>query len=364
MAPVIKAFEQSEQFAVMVAVTGQHRQMLDQVLSFFEIIPDIDLDLMKPGQSLADTTAAVVSRMDRVLAETKPDLIMVQGDTTTAFAAALSAYYLRIPIGHIEAGLRSHDKYAPFPEEMNRVMTGHLADLHFAPTDAAAANLEKEGITAPVHVVGNSVIDALLMGIGRLEGEKGEEILKQIAGLPTGRPYVLITGHRRESFGRPFEEICMAIADAAERFPDIDFVYPVHLNPNVQDPVRRLLGGRSNIHLLPPVEYPVFLQLMKNCRLVLTDSGGIQEEAPTLGKPVLVMREVTERMEGVEAGTARLVGVRREDIFRHLSELLTDDAAYDRMAKAVNPYGDGLTSSRIVRIVSGFFSTQANAIRP
>jgi UDP-N-acetylglucosamine 2-epimerase (non-hydrolysing) len=244
---------------------------------------------------------------------------------------------------------------------MNRVMTGHLADLHFAPTQAAAANLSKEGITAPVHIVGNSVIDALMMGIERLEGKNGLKLQGQFEGLRLDRPYVLITGHRRESFGRPFEEICLAIADAAEKFPGVDFVYPVHLNPNVQDPVRRLLGDRSNVRLLPPVEYPAFLLLMKNCFLVLTDSGGIQEEAPSLGKPVLVMREVTERTEGVEAGTARLVGVRREDIFRHLSELLTDVSAYDRMAKAVNPYGDGQTSARIVRIVSGFFNaTNAN----
>ncbi|MFM2207454.1 MAG: hypothetical protein RL213_1429 [Bacteroidota bacterium] len=357
LAPVIRAFRNAPGFSTVVAVTAQHRQMLDQVLAFFEIVPDHDLDLMRDGQTLSELTASAVTGLDGVMQRVMPDMVIVQGDTTSAFCGALCAYYRQIPVAHVEAGLRSHDKYAPFPEEINRVLTGHLSDLHFAPTPSAAANLMDEHVTAPVHVVGNSVVDALLMGREQLAGARLKEAESALSGLPIERPFVLVTGHRRESFGKPFEEICGAIADAAAAFPETSFIYPVHLNPNVSGPVHRLLSGLPNVYLSPPLDYPSFLLLMGKCQLILTDSGGIQEEAPALGKPVLVMREVTERREGIEAGTARLVGVKRADIFQAVKELLSDQAAYGRMSNAVNPYGDGRTSERIVSIVSTFLNS-------
>ncbi|MFM7217839.1 MAG: non-hydrolyzing UDP-N-acetylglucosamine 2-epimerase [Bacteroidota bacterium] len=356
MAPVIRAFQEYSDFICRIAVTAQHRQMLDQVMDFFGIQPDHDLNLMRPGQSLFDVTADCLKGLERVLEAEQPDLVFVQGDTTTAFAGALAAYYKRIPVGHIEAGLRSGNKYAPFPEEINRVLTGHIAALHFAPTQGAADNLLKENVNAPIHVVGNTVIDALHWGISIVRSGDGAGTRKRLSSLPVDDRFVLITGHRRESFGKPFENICEAIAAVAVNHPEISFIYPVHLNPNVQEPVRRILGSLQNIHLIEPMDYAGFIWLLEKCHIVLTDSGGLQEEGPSLGKPVLVMRDVTERQEGVDAGTARLVGTDRERIVASLEELITDRTAYDRMARSVNPYGDGKSAARILGHVRDYFS--------
>lgn len=358
MAPLIRAFAVQTGYEVRVAVTAQHREMLDQVLSFFGIVPDYDLNLMRPDQSLFTITADMIRQLEGVLKDFQPDLVVVQGDTTTAFTGALAAFYFRTDVAHIEAGLRSFNRYSPFPEEMNRVLTGRLSHLHFAPTPAAANNLRQEQIRGSIHVVGNTVIDALLWGLEILKGSKGEEVVRSFKDLPTDRRFVLITGHRRESFGKPFEEICRAIAETAAAFPDVEFIYPVHLNPNVRKPVMNSLGGVKNIHLLSPLDYPHFIWLMERCHVVLTDSGGLQEEAPSLGKPVLVMRDVTERMEGIEAGNARLVGTGKDSICRALSELLSDASVYERMATASNPYGDGKAAERIVSIVSDFFKNK------
>ncbi|MFM8432593.1 MAG: non-hydrolyzing UDP-N-acetylglucosamine 2-epimerase [Bacteroidota bacterium] len=356
MAPVIRAFKDDGSFTVSIAVTAQHREMLDQVSRFFSIKPDHDLDVMKPGQSLFDVTANCMKGLEYILQEEQPDMVFVQGDTTTAFVGALAAFYHKIPVAHIEAGLRSGNKYSPFPEEMNRIMTGHLADLHFAPTQAASDNLRKENICDSVHIVGNTVIDALHWGQEILKGVSGDQVSKNLLQLPLNKRFVLITGHRRESFGKPFEQLCAAIAEVANRHSDVHFIYPVHLNPNVQEPVNRMLGGIGNIHLISPLEYPAFIWLMERCHIVLTDSGGMQEEAPALGKPVLVMRDTTERQEGIDAGTARLVGTSFEKITSSLEELLADDSAYKKMAQAVNPYGDGRSSGRILQIVRNRFS--------
>lgn len=352
MAPVILECARRPEFEVKVAVTAQHRQMLDQVLQFFGIVPDYDLGLMKPNQSLFDITADGLRKLEPVLDEVKPDVVFVQGDTTTAFIGALAAYYKKIKVAHIEAGLRSYNKYSPFPEEINRVLTGHLADIHFAPTVGAANNLQLENINDNVHVVGNTVIDALLLGLELIKGEKGDAVRAALAGLPIEKKFVLITGHRRESFGLPFENICAAIKSTAQEFSDVHFIYPVHLNPNVVEPVHRLLDAIPNVHLVAPMEYPQFIALMERCHLVLTDSGGIQEEAPALGKPVLVMRAITERLEGIDSGTARLVGTSKEKIQAALRELLLDEKAYSTMANAVNPYGDGTAAQQIATIIS------------
>ncbi|MFM9027944.1 MAG: non-hydrolyzing UDP-N-acetylglucosamine 2-epimerase [Bacteroidota bacterium] len=356
MAPVIRAFKDDGSFTVSIAVTAQHREMLDQVSRFFSIKPDHDLDVMKPRQSLFDVTANCMKGLEYILQEEQPDMVFVQGDTTTAFVGALAAFYHKIPVAHIEAGLRSGNKYSPFPEEMNRIMTGHLADLHFAPTQAASDNLRKENICDSVHIVGNTVIDALHWGQEILKGVSGDQVSKNLLQLPLNKRFVLITGHRRESFGKPFEQLCAAIAEVANRHSDVHFIYPVHLNPNVQEPVNRMLCGIGNIHLISPLEYPAFIWLMERCHIVLTDSGGMQEEAPALGKPVLVMRDTTERQEGIDAGTARLVGTSFEKITSSLEELLADDSAYKKMAQAVNPYGDGRSSGRILQIVRNRFS--------
>lgn len=352
MAPVILECSRRAEFSVSVAVTAQHREMLDQVLQFFGIVPDFDLGLMKPNQSLFDVTAEGLLGLEPVLDKVQPDLVLVQGDTTTALLSSLAAYYKKIKVAHIEAGLRSHNKYSPFPEELNRVLAGHIADIHFAPTHRAAENLFRENIHDQVHVVGNTVIDALLVGLELLKGSKGELVQSIVEQLPVAGKFVLITGHRRENFGQPFENMCTAIREVAADHPDVQFIYPVHLNPNVQEPVNRLLSGVSNIQLIPPQEYPQFIALMERCYLVLTDSGGLQEEAPALGKPVLVMREVTERQEGIDSGTARLVGTSKEKISSALRELLSDDVAYSRMAHASNPYGDGSSAKRIADIIS------------
>ncbi len=366
MAPVVRVLEQTPGIESLVCVTAQHRQMLDQVLNLFRIIPDYDLNLMRPDQSLAQLTAAVFEGLDPVLAETQPHWVLVQGDTTTVMAATLAAYYRRIRVGHVEAGLRTGDKWQPFPEEINRRVASVTADLHFAPTQQSRQNLLNEGIPdANISVTGNTVIDAL-QAVARLPVNAG--FLDYLASLgipepfrrpatdrvqPPGPRLVLVTAHRRENFGQPLEDICAALRCLAESYgpEEIHLIYPVHLNPNVQEPVRRLLGEVPNITLLPPLDYFPMVHLLKQTTLLLTDSGGLQEEAPGLGVPVLVMRRVTERPEGVEAGTVRLVGTDTETILRESRRLLDDVEAHRAMAQAVNPYGDGKAAGRIVRAI-------------
>jgi UDP-N-acetylglucosamine 2-epimerase (non-hydrolysing) len=338
----------------MVCVTAQHRQMLDQVLSFFGIVPDIDLDIMTPGQDLSVLTGRILERVGEVLDRTTPDVVLVHGDTTTTFASALAACYRRILLGHVEAGLRTQDKHRPHPEELNRRLTGAVADMHFAPTQAARMNLLRENVMAEnILVTGNTVIDALhhaVQSLGRrpLRFSRYGREFGQLDALDRTDRIILITGHRRESFGQGFENICLAIYDLALCWPDVHFVYPVHLNPHVLEPVHRIIGNRSNIHLLPPLDYEPFIALMSRSHLVLTDSGGIQEEAPSLGKPVIVMREVTERPEAVQAGTVRLAGTDRRKIFHEVDTLLSDGDAYEKMSFSHNPYGDGKAAGRIV----------------
>jgi UDP-N-acetylglucosamine 2-epimerase (non-hydrolysing) len=353
LAPVILALRRRpDVFTEVTCVTAQHRQMLDQVLSAFNLRPEHDLDIMRPTQSLAQVTARAVEGLDRVMTDERPGIVLVQGDTTTAMAAALVAYYQRIPVGHIEAGLRTGDKYAPFPEEINRRMVGQLTDHHFAPTADAREALLREGIPEQsVHVTGNTVIDALLMVRDRIRSIK--PILPDgLESALEGQRVVLVTGHRRESFGTGFENICHAIRDVADLLSDVTLVYPVHLNPNVRLPVMRILGGHPRIKLIEPLPYEAFVWLMDRALVVLTDSGGVQEEAPSLGKPVLVMRRTTERREGIAAGNARLVGVHRATIVRELSDLLELPASRLRMTSVNNPYGDGNAAARIVDILA------------
>lgn len=354
LAPVIAALKRREDVSCSVCVTGQHRDMLDQVLETFEIVPDVDLDLMQSNQSLSMLTSKAIAAIDGYLAECGPSAVLVQGDTATSFCAALTAFYRKISIGHVEAGLRTGNLASPWPEEGNRAMTARLARWHFAPTALNRENLLKEEIVdTAIHVTGNTVIDTLLMTV-----EKVRESPPNIRGLPGGnldslkkQRMVLITGHRRESFGRGFEQICHAIVELAKRFPDTAFVYPVHQNPNVKEPVERILGEEhlKNVYLIPPQGYLQFVSLMRRSYLILTDSGGVQEEAPSLGKPVLVMRDTTERPEAVTAGTVMLVGSDCDRIVDSSSQLLTDTSAYQKMAKAVNPYGDGNAADRIVK---------------
>jgi len=348
LAPVIKELNKHpDRFLVKVCVSAQHREMLDQVLNFFDINPDFDLNIMKPDQDLFDVTANMVSGIKKILIEDRPDWVIVQGDTTTTFVGALGAFYEKIKVAHVEAGLRSFHKHAPFPEEINRVMTTHLADLHFAPTLRAKENLLRESIPPDkICLVGNTSIDALFLCLGKLSDRKPTEF----RGIDFRKKIILVTGHRRESFGRPFENICQALKTIANH-PGAEIVYPVHLNPNVRRPVLKVLKDISNVHLIEPLDYPSFVWLMQKSYLVLTDSGGVQEEAPSLGKPVLVMRDVTERTEGIEAGTARIVGTERERIVSEALRLLQDCAEYEKMAQAVNPYGDGQASKRIVHIL-------------
>lgn len=354
MAPVVHALRSSpQQFESIVCVSAQHRAMLDQVLAVFGLQADHDLDLMTAGQSPADVAARVLERLPPLLRQIRPAVLLVQGDTMTTFAAAFAAYLERIPSGHVEAGLRTGDRYQPFPEEMNRVMTSRLASIHFAPTEQARAALLHEGIpSADVHLTGNTVIDALLQTVR----EDYTFRAPQLASLDPGRRLVLVTTHRRESFGAPLQATCAAIRDLAERFPDLQFVLPVHPNPEVKQTVERLLCDLPGMYLISPVDYLEFVHLMHRSYLVLTDSGGVQEEAPSLGKPVLVLREVTERPEGVDAGTAVLVGTDRQKIVQVASELLSSKAAYQRMANAVNPYGDGRASGRIVAALAERFA--------
>ena len=364
MAPLVKEFQKyPEKFQTIVCVTGQHRQMLDQVLALFEITPDYDLDIMKQGQDLYDVTARVLVGMRDVLKEAKPDVVLVHGDTTTSTAAALAAFYQQIPVGHVEAGLRTHNIYSPWPEEMNRQITGRIAAYNFAPTPLSKQNLLREAVTPEsVTVTGNTVIDALYWVVDKIKKDAALSAeLKGVladAGYDTnrlagGKKLVLITGHRRENFGDGFINMCTAIKDLTQKYPDVDFVYPMHLNPNVRKPIHEVFGedlnNLSNMFFIEPLEYLSFVYLMEKSTIVLTDSGGIQEEAPGLGKPVLVMRDTTERPEALDAGTVKLVGTNYDRIVSEVSMLLDDEAYYDKMNKAVNPYGDGLACERIVR---------------
>ncbi|MBT3358501.1 MAG: UDP-N-acetylglucosamine 2-epimerase (non-hydrolyzing) [Rhodospirillales bacterium] len=351
MAPVVKALASTQGMDARVCVTAQHRGMLDQVLGLFDIRPDFDLDIMKNNQTLTDITCGVLRGLDDVLAEFKPDRVLVHGDTTTTLAASLAAFYRRIPVGHVEAGLRTGNLYAPYPEEMNRRLTDGIADMMFAPTEGSRRNLLAEGVNEDkVFVTGNTVIDALLEVTERLRADTSlvENLQSQFPFLDEGRKLILVTGHRRENFGDGFQQICSALAQLADR-TDVQIVYPVHLNPNVQGPVFEIIGDHARVHLLEPQDYLPFVFLMDRAHLILTDSGGIQEEAPSLGKPVLVMREVTERPEAVTAGTVKLVGTDAELIVETTRRLLDDDAAYGVMSHAHNPYGDGQASKRIIK---------------
>lgn len=363
MAPLVKEFQKyPAQFETIVCVTGQHRQMLDQVLDIFEIDPDYDLNIMKQGQDLYDVTARVLTGMRDVFTATKPDVVLVHGDTTTSTAAALAAFYQQIPVGHVEAGLRTHNIYSPWPEEMNRQITGRIAEFDFAPTPLSKDNLLSEGVKEDkITVTGNTVIDALYMVVDKIKHDpqlasRLSNELKaagyDVARLADGKKLVLITGHRRENFGDGFISMCRAIKSLTEKYPDVDFVYPMHLNPNVRKPIHEVFGedlsNLGNMFFIEPLEYLSFVYLMEKSHIVLTDSGGIQEEAPGLGKPVLVMRDTTERPEALSAGTVKLIGTDYEKIITEVSALLDDPAHYDAMSEAVNPYGDGMACLRIV----------------
>lgn len=366
MAPLVKEFQKHpDNFETIVCVTGQHRQMLDQVLSLFEIVPDYDLDIMKQGQDLYDVTARVLTGMRDILKEAHPDVVLVHGDTSTSTAAALAAFYQQVPVGHVEAGLRTHNIYSPWPEEMNRQITGRIATYNFAPTALSESNLLKEGVCADsILVTGNTVIDALHQVVSKIKNDDAlsVELSKVLLNsgydvnrLNDGKKLVLITGHRRENFGDGFIQMCTAIKDLSNKYPDVDFVYPMHLNPNVRKPIHEVFGEDlsvlENMFFIEPLEYLSFVYLMEKSTIVLTDSGGIQEEAPGLGKPVLVMRDTTERPEALEAGTVKLVGTDYDKIVGEVSALLDDADVYRKMSMAVNPYGDGLACGRIVEFL-------------
>ena len=357
LAPLIKEFTKpGSSFKVKVCVTSQHREMLNQTLNFFKIKPDYDLDLMKPNQTLFEITADSLMGFGNVFDDTRPDLVFVQGDTSTAFTGALAGFYKKVRVAHVEAGLRSNRKYSPFPEEINRTLVGHLADYHFAPTETARENLAREGIKKNVYVVGNTVIDALFFGLNVIKTEGEKKYFRFFRDLDFSKKIILVTGHRRENFGRPFENICASLKDIVAACADTEIVYPVHLNPNVRETAQKLLSGIDRIHLLDPLDYSRLIWLMSKSYFVLTDSGGIQEEAPSLGKPVLIMREVTERTEGICAGTAILVGTSRRKIVTESLRLLNEKKAYRKMSRAVNPYGDGKTSRRIAGITKKFLA--------
>ena len=351
MAPLVHALADDADFEAKVCVTAQHREMLDQVLNLFEITPDYDLNIMKPGQDLTDITCRILEGLKAVFADFQPDVVLVHGDTATTMATSLAAFYHRIPVGHVEAGLRTGNLYSPWPEEGNRKIAGHLAQYHFAPTENSRQNLLNESIPdSHISVTGNTVIDALLWVKEKVMGD--QNMMAELAGnypfIDPNKKMLLVTGHRRESFGGGFERICHALADIAQAHPDVQVVYPVHLNPNVSEPVKRILHGIDNIILISPQEYLPFVYLMNHAYLILTDSGGIQEEAPSLGKPVLVMRDTTERPEAVDAGTVRLVGTDTQTIVNEVNRLLTDEAEYHEMSRAHNPYGDGHACQRIL----------------
>jgi UDP-N-acetylglucosamine 2-epimerase (non-hydrolysing) len=360
MAPVVKALRECPDIDARVAVTAQHREMLDQVMLLFDVAPDWDLDLMKPGQGLTEITSSVLAGLKPLFEEFSPDLVLVHGDTTTTLAAALAAYYQRIPVGHVEAGLRTGNIYAPWPEEINRKVAGAITRLHFTPTERSRANLIAENVPPEhIHVTGNTVIDALVEVAGKLEADVDQSAaLDAQFGLDRTRRTILVTGHRRESFGGGFQRICDALARLAER-DDVCIIYPVHLNPNVKGPVERRLGALERVKLIAPLDYLPFVHLMRRADLILTDSGGVQEEAPSLGRPVLVMRETTERPEAVDAGTVRLVGTDSDLIVTEVSRLLDDAEAYNTMSRAHNPYGDGLAAGRIRDAILAFSSTAA-----
>lgn len=366
MCPLVKEFQkQKDEFKTVVCVTGQHREMLDQVLTIFDVKPDFDLNIMKQGQDLYDVTARVLTGMRDVFKECKPDVVLVHGDTTTSTASALAAFYQQIPVGHVEAGLRTHNIYSPWPEEMNRQITGRIAEYNFAPTPLSEKNLLEEKAHGKVYVTGNTVIDALHMVVDKLNNDAAlakeqDEILLQagydVARLDNGKKLVLITGHRRENFGDGFIRMVTAMKDLSEKYPDVDFVYPMHLNPNVRKPIHEVFGEdltRPNFFFIEPLQYLEFVHLMSKAAIVLTDSGGIQEEAPGLGKPVLVMRDTTERPEALKSGTVHLVGTDYNKILNEVSTLLDDVEAYAKMSQAVNPYGDGQACRRIVEILAG-----------
>ena len=360
MAPVIQALaERQTCFESRVCVTAQHRQMLDQVLDLFAIKPEYDLDLMQPGQSLVGLTSAALQGIDLVLAEYAPDLVLVHGDTATTLAASLAAYYRRIDVGHVEAGLRTGNIYAPWPEEVNRRLAGMIARFHFAPTGRAKDNLVAEGVgDERICVCGNTVIDALLSVVARIRSSERlqQQLRQQFRYLDPAKRLILVTGHRRENFGEGFARICSALRQIAESHAEVEVVYPVHLNPQVREPVHRLLSGLNTVHLIEPLDYLPFVSLMERAYLIITDSGGVQEEAPSLGKPVLVMRDTTERPEAVEAGTAKLVGTETRNIVNCASQLLTDPAVYQAMARLDNPYGDGHAARRIVAVLERAYS--------
>ena len=365
MCPLVKEFQKhNDGFETIVCVTGQHREMLDQVLNIFEVKPDYDLNIMKQGQDLYDVTARVLTGMRDVFKECKPDVVLVHGDTTTSTAAALAAFYQQIPVGHVEAGLRTHNIYSPWPEEMNRQITGRIATYNFSPTPLSESNLKAEKAQGNIYVTGNTVIDALHMVVNKLKNDETlakeqKEILKQagydVNRLADGKKLVLITGHRRENFGEGFIHMVTAIKDLKNKYPDVDFVYPMHLNPNVRKPIHEVFGedlsNLGNMFFIEPLQYLEFVYLMEKATIVLTDSGGIQEEAPGLGKPVLVMRDTTERPEALASGTVHLVGTDYQKIMDEVSTLLEDEQAYEKMSKAVNPYGDGKACERIVEIL-------------
>ncbi len=357
MAPLVHALEQNEHTESIVCVTAQHRQMLDQVLDIFNIKPDYDLDIMEQRQTLATITEKSLHGLDAVLEEAKPDIVLVHGDTSTTFAGALAAFYHKIPVGHVEAGLRTYDKYSPFPEEMNRKLVGQIADLHFAPTARNRDNLAREQITDGVLVCGNTVVDAIHMTV-RDDFEFRDPAL-QALDFKNDR-VVLVTAHRRENYGEPMENICRAIARLSDRYPDVHFVYPVHLSPYVRETAEKFLDGRDRVHLIAPLAVDEMHNLMARCYLIMTDSGGLQEEAPSLGKPVLVLRHETERPEAIEAGTVKLAGIVEDQIFQMACELFDDAQAYEKMAHAVNPYGDGHTCARIVQAIEHHFGLRAD----
>lgn len=366
MCPLVKEFQKhTDEFKTVVCVTGQHREMLDQVLTIFDVKPDYDLYIMKQGQDLTDVTARVLTGLRDVFKECRPDVVLVHGDTTTSTAGALAAFYAQIPVGHVEAGLRTHNIYSPWPEEMNRQITGRIATYNFSPTPLSEKNLQEEKAHGEIFVTGNTVIDALHMVVDKLKNDtalaKEQEDILANAGydinrLADGKKLVLITGHRRENFGDGFIRMVTAMKDLSEKYPEVDFVYPMHLNPNVRKPIHEVFGEdltRPNFFFIEPLQYLEFVYLMEKSTIVLTDSGGIQEEAPGLGKPVLVMRDTTERPEALASGTVHLVGTDYDKIFNEVSTLLEDSSAYDKMSKAVNPYGDGKACSRIVAVLNG-----------
>ena len=366
MCPLVKEFQKhTEEFKTIVCVTGQHREMLDQVLKVFDVKPDIDLNIMKQGQDLTDVTVRILNGMRDVFKECKPDVVLVHGDTTTSTAAALAAFYAQIPVGHVEAGLRTHNIYSPWPEEMNRQITGRIATYNFSPTPLSEKNLKEEKAQGNIYVTGNTVIDALHMVVDKLKSDEAlakeqDKVLLEagydVTRLSDGKKLVLITGHRRENFGNGFIRMVTAMKDLSEKYPEVDFVYPMHLNPNVRKPIHEVFGEdltRPNFFFIEPLQYLEFVHLMSKANIVLTDSGGIQEEAPGLGKPVLVMRDTTERPEALASGTVHLVGTDYDKIVNEVSTLLEDTAAYEKMSKAVNPYGDGKACNRIVSILNG-----------